>query len=185
MTTQDPALRPTAADPVAPPAAPMHARMSHWPVVDDCLVVGGMPLTRLAQRVGRTPFYAYDRRLITERVGLLRQHLPSAIKLHYAMKANPMPALVGHVAQLVDGLDVASGGELKVALDAGADAREDQLRRAGQERSRARAGGGRRHPPQRRVDARDRSAGPAVARDVRGRASPCASIRISSSSSPG
>ena len=25
-------------------------------------VVGGMPLTRLAERVGRTPFYAYDRR---------------------------------------------------------------------------------------------------------------------------
>ena len=98
--------------------------MSHWPVVDDCLVIGGMPLTRLAQRVGRTPFYAYDRRLITERVGLLRQHLPSAIRLHYAVKANPMPPLVGHVAQLVDGLDVASGGELKVALDAGADPRE-------------------------------------------------------------
>ena len=124
MTTQDPVLRPTAADLVAPPAAPMHARMSHWPVVDDCLVIGGMPLTRLAQRVGRTPFYAYDRRLITERVGLLRQHLPSAIRLHYAVKANPMPPLVGHVAQLVDGLDVASGGELKVALDAGADPRE-------------------------------------------------------------
>jgi diaminopimelate decarboxylase len=52
-------------------------------------------------------------------VALLRQHVPSSIKLHYAMKANPMPALVCHMAGLVDGLDVASAGELKVALDAG------------------------------------------------------------------
>ena len=68
--------------------------MSQWPVVDDCLVVGGMPLTRFAHRVGRTPFYAYDRARLTERVGLLRHLLPAEIKLHYAMKANPMPALV-------------------------------------------------------------------------------------------
>lgn len=93
--------------------------MMQWPVVDDCLIVGGMPLTRLAQRVGRTPFYVYDRRVIDERVALLRRHMPAAAKLHYAIKANPMPALVGHVAGRVDGLDVASGGELKIALDAG------------------------------------------------------------------
>ena len=54
----------------------------------------------------------------------LRAALPPAIKLHYAMKANPMPALVGFMAGLVDGIDVASAGELKVALDAGADPRE-------------------------------------------------------------
>ncbi len=41
------------------------------------------------------------------------------MKLHYAVKANPMPAVVDHIARLVDGLDVASGGELKLALDAG------------------------------------------------------------------
>jgi diaminopimelate decarboxylase len=40
------------------------------------------------------------------------------------MKANPMPALVGHVTRLVDGIDVASGRELAVALDAGADPAE-------------------------------------------------------------
>ena len=76
-----------------------------------------MPLTRLAQRVGRTPFYAYDRQRITERVAVLRQHLPEEIHLHYAMKANPMPAVVQHLAGLVDGLDVASAGEMKIALD--------------------------------------------------------------------
>ncbi len=98
--------------------------MTQWPVVDDCLVVGGMALTNLASLVGRTPFYAYDRRLLNDRVASLRRHLPLQIKLHYAIKANPLPALVAHLARLVDGVDVASGGELAVALDAGVNPRE-------------------------------------------------------------
>ncbi len=93
--------------------------MAQFPVIDDCLQVGGIPLTRLAQRVGRTPFYAYDRGLITQRVALLRKHLPAEIHLHYAIKANPMPAVVQHLAPLIDGLDVASAGEMRVALDTG------------------------------------------------------------------
>lgn len=102
-------------------AKPVHAAQALFPVAGDCLQVGGMPLTRLAQRVGSTPFYAYDRRLLSERVAHVRAHLPSTLELHYSMKANPMPALVQHMAQLVDGIDVASGGELKVALDTGID----------------------------------------------------------------
>jgi diaminopimelate decarboxylase len=98
-------------------ARPQHAAMTQFDVVDDCLQVGGMALTRLAERVGSTPFYAYDRARLTERVALLRQHLPPEIHLHYAMKANPMPAVVQHMASLVDGIDIASGGEQRVALD--------------------------------------------------------------------
>ncbi|MGH6636433.1 MAG: pyridoxal-dependent decarboxylase, exosortase A system-associated, partial [Gammaproteobacteria bacterium] len=89
----------------------------HFKVLEDCLYVGGIALARLAQRVGRTPFYAYDRQRITQRVALLRQTLPADITLHYAIKANPMPAVVQHLASLVDGLDIASSGELRVALD--------------------------------------------------------------------
>jgi diaminopimelate decarboxylase len=103
--------------------------MDQFPVVDDCLVVGGVPLPELVRRVGRTPFYAYDRRLISERVELLRSHLPRRVHIHYAMKANPMPAVVAHLAGLVDGLDIASAGELKVALEAGA--RPDSISFAG------------------------------------------------------
>ena len=108
----------------SPRQTPQHAPMTQFGVVDGQLVVGGMTLSRLAERVGRTPFYAYDRSVLTQRVALLRRTLPGAIRLHYAMKANPMPALVGHLVSLVDGIDVASGGELKVALDAGANPRE-------------------------------------------------------------
>jgi diaminopimelate decarboxylase len=96
---------------------PKHASMVQFSSRDDCLQIGGVSLTRLAQRVGRTPFYAYDRQRITDRVALLRQHLPAEVHLHYAMKANPMPAVVQHMAGLVDGLDVASAGEMKIALD--------------------------------------------------------------------
>lgn len=96
---------------------PKHAPMRQFPVRDNCLQIGGISLLRLAQRVGQTPFYAYDRRLITERVSLLRRYLPEEIHLRYAMKANPMPAVVQHLAGLVDGIDVASVGEMKIALD--------------------------------------------------------------------
>ncbi|MES2072212.1 MAG: pyridoxal-dependent decarboxylase, exosortase A system-associated [Pseudomonadota bacterium] len=96
---------------------PAHAAQTQFQIVDDCLQIGGMPLTRLAQRVGRTPFYAYDRSLLSARVETLRRLLPPQLALHYSVKANPMPALVQHMAGLVDGLDVASAGEMKTALD--------------------------------------------------------------------
>jgi diaminopimelate decarboxylase len=96
-----------------------HAPLAHFAVIDDCLQIGGLPLIELARRVGRTPFYAYDRGLISQRVELLRRHLPAGVHLHYAIKANPMPEVVRHFASLVDGLDVASGGELGIALASG------------------------------------------------------------------
>ena len=94
--------------------------MNQFAVRQGELVVGGKRLSALAEQVGQTPFYAYDRALLKARVAELRGVLPPAVKLHYAMKANPMPAVVGLMAGLVDGIDVASAGELKVALDAGA-----------------------------------------------------------------
>ncbi len=101
------------------PSRPQPAAPDHFPVIDDCLQVGGRPLTAIAEQVGRTPFYVYDRELLSARVRSLRAHLPPEVHLHYAIKANPMPALVQHMVTLVDGLDVASAGELRVAMDTG------------------------------------------------------------------
>jgi diaminopimelate decarboxylase len=84
-------------------------------------MIGGLPVEALARRVGATPFYAYDRAAISERVRVLRHSLPRDLRLHYAVKANPMTAVVQHLAARVDGLDVASAGELRIALDAGVD----------------------------------------------------------------
>ncbi|MGD1876712.1 MAG: pyridoxal-dependent decarboxylase, exosortase A system-associated [Kiloniellaceae bacterium] len=97
----------------------MHPALMHWGARDGCLEVGGHSLTRLADRVGQTPFFVYDRGLLDERIALLRRTLPAAVHLHYAVKANPMPAVVQHLKPLVDGFDVASAGEMQVALDAG------------------------------------------------------------------
>lgn len=101
-----------------PRSAPVHAPMDQFAVAGDELLVGGIPLSRLAARAGGTPFFAYDRALLDTRVRELRTALPG-IELHYAIKSNPMPALVQHLARQLDGLDVASAGELAVALDAG------------------------------------------------------------------
>jgi diaminopimelate decarboxylase len=101
-----------------------HLSPSAFGCVNDELQVGGMPLSQLAERVGRTPFYAYDRSLLAARVQRLRTILPVTVKLHYAMKANPSSAVLGFMVPRVDGVDVASGRELQVALDAGASPRE-------------------------------------------------------------
>jgi diaminopimelate decarboxylase len=74
-------------------------------------------LQALAARAGRTPFYVYNTAVIDAQLAALRAVLPTEMRLHYAVKANPFPALVEHFAHRVDGFDVASGGELAVALE--------------------------------------------------------------------
>ena len=100
-------------------SAPGHPPSPYFQVEDDELVVGGIGLRALAQRVGRTPFFVYDRKVLDARVAELRRAIPPAIKVHYAIKANPLPAVVEHMAAQVDGLDVASAGELELALATG------------------------------------------------------------------
>lgn len=82
------------------------------------LLLGGEPATALADRIG-TPLYAIDGRLVRERVAEVRDLLPASVRLHYAIKANPLPALLSLLAPLVDGFDIASGGELALAVAAG------------------------------------------------------------------
>lgn len=100
---------------------PQHIPMDQFSVQNNSLHIGNIAVDSLAARVGQTPFYAYDRQVMTDRVNTLRQQLPNEIQLHYAMKANPMPAVVQHMSGLTEGLDVASLKELRVALDTGID----------------------------------------------------------------
>lgn len=106
----------------APTNAPaIHPAVARWQGRDGRLMIGGWAVDRLAERIGSTPFYAYDRAKITARIEELRSALPPSVRLHYAIKANPMPAVVHHLHGLVDGFDIASGLELHVALDTGID----------------------------------------------------------------
>lgn len=86
---------------------------------DSELLIGGIGVRRLAERAGSTPFFAYDRAAIGQRVAEVRAALPSDVHLSYAVKANPMPAVLHHLAGLVDGFDVTSSVELRHALDTG------------------------------------------------------------------
>ena len=91
--------------------------IAEFGTIEGQLAIGGIPLGILAERVGSTPFFAYDRRLLTARVELLRSTLPPRINVSYAVKANPMPAVVQHLATLVNSFDVASALEMRTALD--------------------------------------------------------------------
>jgi diaminopimelate decarboxylase len=91
--------------------------VASFTVKSGSLCVGGIPVELLAERVGQTPFFAYDRDLLTARIAQLRAALPSVVNLSYAIKANPMPAVVHHLSGLVDSFDVASALELRVALN--------------------------------------------------------------------
>ena len=89
--------------------------------IDGELGIAGRPASHWVAKAGGTPLFVYDRGLIAERIASLRAALPAEVELHYAIKANPMPELVRWMGTQVDGLDVASAGELRVALDAGVD----------------------------------------------------------------
>ncbi len=96
-----------------------HTEFNNFPLKNGQLYIANMAVEQAIAIIGQTPAYLYDRQLIQQRVASLRNMLPPGILLHYAMKANPMPAVVQHLAALVDGLDVASQGEMHTAINTG------------------------------------------------------------------
>ncbi|MCW3835560.1 pyridoxal-dependent decarboxylase, exosortase A system-associated [Sphingomonas canadensis] len=82
------------------------------------LTVAGRPFGAWIAQAGGTPLYLYDFGMIAARLARLRAAMPEIVDIHYAIKANPLPALLAAVAPLVGGFDVASGGELEKALAA-------------------------------------------------------------------
>ncbi|WP_341209036.1 pyridoxal-dependent decarboxylase, exosortase A system-associated [uncultured Sphingomonas sp.] len=79
------------------------------------LTIGGHDAAALVAEHG-SPLFVYDAALVAAQVARFRAAMPAGIDLHYAIKANPLPALLARIAPLVDGLDVASAGELTRAL---------------------------------------------------------------------
>lgn len=87
--------------------------------IDGVLAIDGHPVTELVERAGDTPLFVYSKGLLDTRIAALRAAMPPRLALHYAVKANPYAALVAHMANLVDGFDIASGGELQILQSAG------------------------------------------------------------------
>lgn len=92
------------------PLGPIPAGFS---TIDGELAIAGRKASVLAAEHG-TPLFVYDAGLLTARVAQLRAAMPTRLALHYAVKANPFGPLLAHMAGLVDGFDIASGGELEI-----------------------------------------------------------------------
>ncbi|MFD1950610.1 pyridoxal-dependent decarboxylase, exosortase A system-associated [Sphingomonas arantia] len=88
--------------------------------VDGELQIAGQGVTAHVAAAGDTPLFVYDLARVRAQVAAFRAHMPPGVSLHYAMKANPWAPLLARMVPMVDGIDVASGGELALAVAAGA-----------------------------------------------------------------
>jgi diaminopimelate decarboxylase len=86
---------------------------------DGMLLIGGCRADEFAGDAGDTPLFVYDVGLVDRQIGRFREAFPG-VELHYAIKANSYIPLLSYISKKVDGLDIASVGELRLALDAGA-----------------------------------------------------------------
>jgi len=92
-----------------------------YETLDGELAIGGKTASALVAEAGRTPLFVYSRALLDARVAQLRAALPARVGVNYAVKANPHPLVIAHMAPLVDGFDIASSGELALCIAAGID----------------------------------------------------------------
>lgn len=94
---------------------------SGFDTIDGELAIGGRKASDLVAEAGATPAFVYSTALLQHRVAELRAAMPKRLGLHYAVKANPFPPLLKVISELVDGFDIASGGELEIVRKAGID----------------------------------------------------------------
>ncbi len=85
------------------------------------LAIGGQTASALAANAGTTPLFVYSRDMLERRVAELRAAMPDRLGINYAIKANPFAPLLELMSGLVDGFDIASGGELAIAQAVGID----------------------------------------------------------------
>ncbi|MGB3379145.1 MAG: pyridoxal-dependent decarboxylase, exosortase A system-associated [Allopontixanthobacter sediminis] len=85
------------------------------------LAIGGHTASALAEQAGTTPLFVYSRAMLERRVADLRAAMPARLGINYAIKANQFAPVLQLMSGLVDGFDIASGGELAIAQAAGID----------------------------------------------------------------
>lgn len=100
---------------------PMGAIPAGFAAEDGMLLIGDRRADALAEEAGDTPLFVYDLGMIEQRIERFRSAFPG-VDLHYAIKANTYATILEFVSKHVDGLDVASAGEMELALAAGTDA---------------------------------------------------------------
>ncbi|HMF52149.1 MAG TPA: diaminopimelate decarboxylase [Candidatus Saccharimonadales bacterium] len=80
--------------------------------------VGGVPVTAVVAECG-TPLFIYDRHVLDTKWDLLRRTFPAQFEISYSVKANPNIAILRYFLSKGCGLEIASGGEFYLALNAG------------------------------------------------------------------
>jgi len=98
---------------------PVHAQMNQFEIKDNQVLVGGHSLDTIADILGKDVFYAYDKNIVKQQIDKFHKHIPSQIKLHYAIKANPYLPLINAMKDWVEGFDVASKKEMLMAIQSG------------------------------------------------------------------
>ncbi len=83
------------------------------------LMVFGRSVRSIVDEIGTTPLFIYSRECLTQKMSELRSAMPNNLDIHYAMKANSFKPVLEHMRDLVDGFDLASGGEMDLAIAAG------------------------------------------------------------------
>jgi diaminopimelate decarboxylase len=89
--------------------------------IEGELAIAGRKASDLVAEAGSTPLFVYSLERVKARIAELRAALPQRVALHYAVKANSFKPLLEAMTGLVDGFDIASGGELAMVQAAGID----------------------------------------------------------------
>lgn len=93
--------------------------LDNFEIRDNSLCISGQTITDLIKSGLKPPCYIYSKAIIKRKIKLLRETLPAAVRIHYSIKANPFPELVNYIKDHVDGLEVSSLAEMKIALATG------------------------------------------------------------------
>ncbi len=88
---------------------------------DGQIIISGRSVESIVKEAGSTPLFIYSREILSKKMDELRDAMPESLDIHYAMKANSYKPVLEHMNTLVDGFDLASGGELDLAIEAGVD----------------------------------------------------------------
>ncbi len=96
-----------------------YSPLDNFEIRDNEICIASKTISELDNRGNKPPCFIYSKNIIKTKIESLREALPTSVKIHYSIKANPFPALVSFVKEHVDGLEVSSLAEMKVALATG------------------------------------------------------------------
>src|SRR5690606_2377109 len=115
---QDRSRRAGAGTDVMKPLGPIPAGFG---TLDGELAISGRKASEWIDEAGGAPLLVYSADMIRRRMADLRAAMPDRLRIHYAVKANPYRPVLELMSDLTDGFDIASAGELDMAITAGLD----------------------------------------------------------------